>query len=108
MDNKQSELTCAQCGKPISDEFSGFERKPCPDCGSLARSVNITVEVGELIAVGAVGEVRVTITSYPQALLSAAKRLIDKEQFSISVVVSHMACEIATERTEVVPKGWTG
>ena len=96
MNSKQSELTYAQCGKPIADEYQDSERKPCPDCGSLARSV--TVNVGSIIAVAAVGQVKV-ITSYPQALLGAAKSLIDNDLFTISVVVSHMACEIATERT---------
>lgn len=38
------------------------------------------------------------LTTYPQLLLEIAKSLIDQNYFSIAVIVSHMACEVATER----------
>jgi hypothetical protein len=55
---------------------------------------------------GIVGSVQIHIdvsaelnfTSYPQALLKSCKALIDDKQYGISVVVAHMACEVATER----------
>lgn len=40
-----------------------------------------------------------TVIPYPQRLLTLARKLIDDGEFSIGVVVAHMACEIATERT---------
>jgi hypothetical protein len=41
---------------------------------------------------------RLRVISYPQHLINLARRLIDDGEFNVSVVVSHMACEIATER----------
>lgn len=38
------------------------------------------------------------LITYSQALLGDARRLIDSGQFSMAVVVSHIACEIAMER----------
>jgi hypothetical protein len=38
------------------------------------------------------------VKTYPRALLSVARRFIDQGDFSIAVVVAHMACEVATER----------
>lgn len=43
-------------------------------------------------------EVTAQVITYPQKLLVLAQRLIDSEEFSISVVVAHMACEVATDR----------
>jgi len=37
-------------------------------------------------------------TTYPEALLTTAQRLIADGEFSIAVVVAHMACEISAER----------
>lgn len=42
---------------------------------------------------------RFVLISYPQALLTLGRRLIDDSQFGTAVVVSHMACEIAVERS---------
>lgn len=95
MSGKESDVKCAKCGNPITDESPNGERKPCSQCGSLARSFEDSVGFVVSAAVGAYVEG----VTYPQSLLSAAKGLIDNAQFSISVVVSHMACEIATERT---------
>ena len=40
------------------------------------------------------------VITYPQKLLSLARKLIDDNgEFGIAIVVAHMACEIATERT---------
>jgi hypothetical protein len=38
------------------------------------------------------------VVIYPRALLSVSRRFIDQGDFSIAVVVAHMACEVATER----------
>jgi hypothetical protein len=39
-----------------------------------------------------------TVITYPQRLLDVAKGLIDAEQYSIAVVVAHIACEVAADR----------
>jgi len=44
------------------------------------------------------GDLKVVYISYPEKLLTAARDLIDKGEFSIAVVVAHMACEISVER----------
>ena len=36
--------------------------------------------------------------TYPQTLLSTAEALLKQNQYGISIVVAHMACEVATER----------
>ena len=36
--------------------------------------------------------------TYPQKLLALAQGLIDSGEFSVSIVVAHMACEVATDR----------
>jgi hypothetical protein len=40
-----------------------------------------------------------THVSYPQELLILARKLIGEERYSVAVVVAHMACEVATERS---------
>ena len=40
-----------------------------------------------------------SVTTYPQTLLTTAEVLLEQEQFGIATVVAHMACEVATERT---------
>lgn len=47
---------------------------------------------------GFTGEVGLTFVPYPEKLLGTARDLIDKGEFSIAVVVAHMACEISVER----------
>ena len=40
------------------------------------------------------------VITYPQKLLTLARRLIDENrEFGIAVLVAHVACEVATERT---------
>jgi hypothetical protein len=48
-------------------------------------------------AVTSVGA-RFRIISYPQHLLNLARKLIDDGEFNVSVVILHMACEIAVEK----------
>jgi len=43
-------------------------------------------------------EVIAQVITYPQKLLLLAQKLIDSEEFSISVVAAHMACEVAADR----------
>jgi hypothetical protein len=39
------------------------------------------------------------VITYPQRLLRLARRLIDEGEFGISIVVGHVACSVATQRT---------
>jgi hypothetical protein len=44
-------------------------------------------------------KVETTVITYPQRLLALARKLIDDDEFAIAVVVAHIACEIAAERS---------
>ena len=90
-------IFCGKCGKPIIGESpsgDAAQRQPCPQCGSLTRRFD--VQVSDAITV--VGCVTAMVITYPERLLTTAKILIDNGEFSIAVVVAHMACEISTER----------
>jgi hypothetical protein len=39
-----------------------------------------------------------TLTTYPQKLLALSQTLINQGEYSISIVVSHIACEVAVDR----------
>ncbi len=91
-------ITCGQCSQPITGESPSGDparRKPCPKCGSTSRAFSVHMQA----TVSLSGTLQAEVTTYPQTLLSAARSLIDEGQFSIAVVVAHMACEIATERS---------
>ncbi len=97
MSTQSNGISCAQCGQPITGEpLSGApaQRKPCPQCGSTARIFSVHVHATITLS----GSVQAEIITYPQTLLSAARSLIDDGQFSIAIVIAHMACEIASER----------
>jgi hypothetical protein len=90
-------VVCGQCGEPISESPSGdlAERRPCPKCGSTTRLFSADLHV---LASAKVSLQTETIT-YPDSLLSLARTLINEGRYSIAVIVAHMACEIATERS---------
>lgn len=93
----QEDTCCSECGHVITDEASSTDpaqRKPCPQCGALTRTVSVS---GEICATGDItGSIK--IITYPQKLLATCKGFIEDGEYSISVVVAHMACEVATER----------
>jgi hypothetical protein len=89
---------CASCDEPIIGEPAAVEspsRIPCPRCGSTSRRYNLTAEA----AGHATATADLSVTTYPQMLLSQAHDLHRTGRFGISVVVAHMACEIAAERS---------
>jgi hypothetical protein len=91
-------VNCGQCGEPIIDESPGGDptaRKPCPKCGSRTRKFGVQQH---FTAAGTV-TVDATVITYPQNLLALARMLIDEGRYGISVVVAHMACEVAAERS---------
>jgi hypothetical protein len=60
----------------------------------------ILVRATDNLVVAAV-ETRAEVLTYPQALLAMARTLIGEGQFSLAVIVCHVACEVATERSMV-------
>ena len=87
---------CGNCGETIIEPASTpvEKRQPCPNCGSTRR--NFSVELTDSIIVSA--SFTATLLTYPNALLTIARSLIDQGHFDIAVVNSHMACEVAAER----------
>ena len=62
----------------------------------MARSFSLQAETGHYSLVGE--SVTLVVITYPEALLTTAQGLIASGDFSIAVVVAHMACEISAER----------
>ena len=91
-------IYCKNCGTQIKYEptNNSSEHKPCSKCGSSIRSYYMKAESGEYTLKGQ--EVNLTHISYPEKLLATAEDLIEKGEFSIAVVVAHMACEVSVER----------
>ena len=90
---------CNNCGTIINDEPTDnpAQRKPCPKCGSLSRGFSMKAATGVYTLTG--NDVDLIYISYPEKLLTTAQDLIEKGEFSVAVVVAHMACEISVERT---------
>ncbi len=90
---------CNNCGAPITSEPpSGdpAQRKPCPRCGSTARRFSLQASIGQYSLVGE--NATLVVILYPETLLTKAQDLIASGDFSIAVVIAHMACEISAER----------
>lgn len=90
--------SCGNCGQPITGEPPGLDpaqRLPCTKCGSTTRTFGMHVQASGSSS----ATVQAQVATYPQNLLAVAQSLIDQGQFSISVIVAHMACEVATERS---------
>jgi hypothetical protein len=67
----------------MSDEASG-------------KSYVLKAEPGRYNLVG--HDASMFVTPYPQRLLAVAKSLIDQDQHSVSIVVAHIACEVAVDQ----------
>ena len=72
--------SCANCGNVIDEKPSigPEERKPCPSCGSIARSFHIKPETGELKL--SVSDVVLTIERIPQETLLLQMVVIPGEE----------------------------
>ena len=93
----RSETRCGQCGSLIPDESPSAlaaERLACPACGSTSRAHSLEASVTVRVTATA----QLDVVTYPSALLSTSRSLIDAGQYGIGVVVAHMACEVAAER----------
>ncbi|HXW48600.1 MAG TPA: hypothetical protein VEK31_04070 [Xanthobacteraceae bacterium] len=88
---------CRKCGELIAGEAPDA-KLPCPNCGSTSRAYSMKPDAVLFSLSGL--EVDATVTTYPQKLLGLARKFIDEvEEFALAIVVAHMACDIATERT---------
>jgi hypothetical protein len=85
---------CGACDTPIYDEASN-NRQPCPQCAARTRRYELSAHA----VCHASATAQLTVTTYPQTLLATAHDLLEREQYGIAVVVAHMACEVAAERT---------
>ena len=97
MSSEKTSDICAKCGRPILDESPSVDsksRKPCPNCGSTSRVFSLSGTITATTSVTAKAEV----ITYPKSLLNIARDLIDDGKFSIAVVVTHMASEVAIQR----------
>jgi hypothetical protein len=84
-------VACGECGLLLADDGIMPPPKdlPCSQCGSLSRRTD--VEVG--------GGLQPTIIDYPSLLLKEADDLIEQGRHGVAVVVAHVACEIAVQRS---------
>jgi hypothetical protein len=98
MNTETGSVCCAECGTlikgepPIPNDLA--QREPCPKCGSKARRIGLAATMQMSVRVAA----SLTVTPYSETLLTKSQDLIAKGEFSIAVVVAHMACEISAER----------
>lgn len=93
-----NDTRCASCGFVMTDESPSddlTQRKPCTQCASLARVVSLHAHCTVHVTASA----KISVITHPQTLLATCKGLIEDGQHAISVVVAHMACEVATERS---------
>lgn len=90
---------CKNCGTAITGDLAGdpAQREECPKCGSVVREFVMNAAPGSYTFTGS--DADLTHVLYPDKLLITARDLIEKGEFSISVVVAHMACEISAERS---------
>ena len=66
---------------------------------SSNKSYVLNAEPGRYVIFGC--EASCSIVTYPQKLLTLAQELINRDEHSVSIVVSHIACEVATDRALV-------
>jgi hypothetical protein len=58
---------------------------------------DVRLQVSDRVVTGVGGNF--TVTPYPERLLALAHDLIKGKEFTVAVVLAHMACEIRTEQT---------
>ena len=85
-------VTCSDCGSKNVDEIG----TPCPECGSTRRNRSLHAEIGAYSITP--NDVQLIVTEYHRVLFNFASELFNqKRQYGITIVVAHMACEMATE-----------
>lgn len=89
---------CGNCNQHIPNAI--LESYPngmpaCPHCGSLTMRYELAMHPEATVT--AVDEL--TGAFYPEILIGSAEDLISQEKWGIAVIVIHMACEIAVEKS---------
>lgn len=90
-------VICATCKNIIPGESKDCvldERKPCPNCGSRSRDKSVDVNYKMHAEVSST----LHIVTYPQVLIQKSKELVLNCDYSIAILVAHMACEVAVAR----------
>lgn len=87
-----SSVSCMDCGAIELDKHT----EPCPQCGSTR--LNTTLSPDPIVLTVHVLSPKLIITEYHEVLLNFAKSLVNQNPYGISIVVAHMACEMAVER----------
>src|ERR1700730_10866338 len=93
---------CQNCGElikgepPIADHPS--QRPPCPKCSSTLRRIHHHLVANDITTLPASVGTPTLLSRSEDMLLTKAQELITTGDFSIAVVVVHMACEISAER----------
>ncbi len=89
-------ITCGSCGVALAETANRLadDLQLCPKCGSTSRRFSVEATISLAFPVSATA----AVITYPEALLSIARGLIEQAHFNIAIVTSHMACEVATER----------
>ena len=87
---------CSLCGTEIAESASVAldERMPCPKCGSTSRQLSLSAHTTITVTASA----DAWVIPYPTILLGEARELCSAGKYGISVLVAHMACEVAAER----------
>ncbi|MGF6985216.1 putative RNA-binding Zn-ribbon protein involved in translation (DUF1610 family) [Paraburkholderia atlantica] len=87
---------CNECGTEIEESASVplDARVPCPSCGSTNR--NISLSAHTIMTMTASADAHVI--PYPTILLGESRELYSAGKYGVSVLVAHMACEVAVER----------
>ena len=99
MTGDKNRAACTFCGQSITGE-SPEQPNPCEYCDSLSGGYPHLVNLTEAIAGSAVGYVEGA--TYPQVLLSIARFLLaknDDKLHGFATIMSHLACEVAIERS---------
>lgn len=89
-------LECIDCKEPLPKDFNDDPNRPCPKCGSTRRNFNPLIGTATITV--RLHAPTIMVETYPRQLLDTAQKLIDGGQFSIAIITSHMAAEIAADR----------
>jgi hypothetical protein len=91
-------VTCSNCGELLAAEGAPPPPAdaPCPQCGRVGQNISVALRGEELkISAGVVG---VTIVDYQRILLQDAAEHIKHKDYSVTIVVAHVACEITAQQ----------
>lgn len=86
---------CSDCKTEFDPKSAEANGQPCPTCGSIARDTILEIPSIKLRLKFAAPDV--VITYRYEVLLALARTLINEGRHDVSIMVSHIACEVCTE-----------